>query len=226
MASAASFTPALFEFLAQLAAHNDRDWFAAHREEYERHCKAPAMTFVQDVAPRLAAISRHFVADPRRSLFRIHRDTRFSADKSPYKTHVGIQLRHASGKDAHAPGFYVHLAPGDVFVGLGMWHPEPAIASVIREAIAADPKPWARASQGPKVRGVLEPWGESLKRPPRGFAADHPCLEDLKRKDFVLGRSLTERAAVRPGFLDAVIDCFERGAPYMAFLCHAVDAAF
>jgi uncharacterized protein (TIGR02453 family) len=226
MAGPAPFTPALFEFLKTLEAHNDRDWFAAHRAAYEQHCKAPAVAFVQAIAPRLQRISRSFVTDPRRVLFRIHRDTRFSADKSPYKTHVGLQFRHASGQDAHAPGFYVHLEPGDVFVGLGMWHPEPATAAAVREAIAADPKAWARASAGPKVRGVLEPWGESLKRPPRGFAADHPCLEDLKRKDFVLGRSLDERAAVKPGFLDAVLEAFERGAPYMAFLCKAVGASF
>ena len=118
MAGTVSFTPELFEFLKQLKAHNDRDWFEAHRAAYEQYCKAPAVAFVQAIAPRLERISRSFVTDPRRAIFRIHRDTRFAADKSPYKTHVGIQFRHAVSKDAHAPEFYLHLEPEEVFMDL------------------------------------------------------------------------------------------------------------
>src|SRR5918992_6326144 len=111
-AEAPSFTPDLFAFLRELAANNDREWFAANKTRYVADVQEPALAFIEDVGVRLPEVSGHFVADARTvggSLFRIYRDTRFSKDKTPYKTHVGIQLRHESGKDVHAPGFYLHL---------------------------------------------------------------------------------------------------------------------
>src|SRR5919112_754543 len=116
----ASFGPELFGFLAELRAHNDRDWFAANKERYEGDVLEPALAFIEDFEPHLRAISPHLRADARRvggSLFRIYRDTRFSKDKTPYKTTAGIYFRHEQGKDVQAPGFYLHLAPGEVFAG-------------------------------------------------------------------------------------------------------------
>src|SRR5262249_24725406 len=110
--------PELFAFLRELRAHNDRAWFAANRDRYHDAVRAPLLQLIADVAPRLREISPAFVADPRPaggSLFRIHRDTRFSRDKAPYKTNAGVQFRHAAARDAHAPGFYLHLEPGEVF---------------------------------------------------------------------------------------------------------------
>ena len=122
----AYFTKATFDFLRELAANNRKDWFAENKERYQADVQRPAMRFVTDFGAPLRRISRNFRADPRPvggSLFRIHRDTRFSRDKSPYKTHLGIQFRHDLGKDVHAPGFYVHLEPGNVFVGAGILAP-------------------------------------------------------------------------------------------------------
>src|ERR671922_2157062 len=134
---AASFGPELFTFLAELREHNDREWFAANKERYEAHVLEPALAFIEDFGYRLQSISPHFRADPRRtggSLFRIYRDTRFSKDKAPYKTNVGVHFRHERAKDAHAPGYYLHIGPGEVFAGGGMWHPDSSTATRIREA--------------------------------------------------------------------------------------------
>src|SRR5262245_18610926 len=113
-----SFDLALFAFLSDLRQNNDRDWFAASKSRYERDCLEPALAFIEDFAVDLEAISPHFRADPRPvggSLFRIYRDTRFAKDKTPYKTNIGIHFRHEAASNAYAPGFYLHLAPGEVF---------------------------------------------------------------------------------------------------------------
>ena len=124
----ASFRPELFAFLEELKANNDREWFAANRDRYEEELLEPAMDFIAAFAPKLEKISPNFRADPRPSggsLFRIYRDTRFSKDKTPYKTNVGIHFRHELARDAHAPGFYLHIGPGEAFAGAGIWHPAP-----------------------------------------------------------------------------------------------------
>ena len=121
------FTPALFDFLAELAENNNRDWFQANRERYENDVREPMIEFIADFAERLETISQHMVADPRRSggsMFRIYRDTRFSRDKSPYKTNVGAHFRHEVGREVHGPGFYLHLQPGHVFAAAGIWRPD------------------------------------------------------------------------------------------------------
>src|ERR687888_1622679 len=137
-----SFGPELFAFLEDLRANNNREWFAANKHRYEEHLLEPAIAFIDAFAPRLEKISPHFRADSRPSggsLFRIYRDTRFSKDKSPYKTNLGIHFRHERAKDVDAPGYYLHIGPGEVFAGGGMWHPDSSTATRIREAIVADP---------------------------------------------------------------------------------------
>ena len=117
MAEAPSFSPALFAFLRELKDHNDRAWFNANKARYEEEIKEPALAFIEDFGYRLPEVAPHLTAD-KRSLFRIYRDTRFSKDKTPYKTHVGIQFRHERNRDVHAPGFYLHLEPDSVFSAL------------------------------------------------------------------------------------------------------------
>ncbi|MGD8321387.1 MAG: TIGR02453 family protein, partial [Gemmatimonadota bacterium] len=138
MAVTPYFTRETFAFLEELADNNERAWFGANKGRYEDHVKVPALRFIQDFAPHLARISAHFTAGPR-SLFRIHRDVRFSRDKSPYKTHLGIQFRHDAGRNVHAPGYYFHVEPGEVFVALGLWHPDGPATRKIREAMVEDP---------------------------------------------------------------------------------------
>jgi uncharacterized protein (TIGR02453 family) len=225
-AETASFGPELFAFLAELREHNDRDWFAANKERYEAHVLEPALAFIEDFGYRLQSISPHFRADPRRSggsLFRIYRDTRFSKDKSPYKTNTGMHFRHKHGKDAHVPGYYLHLAPGEVFGGGGIWHPDAQALTAIRQAIVDDPERWRRAT---RLGEGLELRGDSLKRVPSGFDKDHPDAEDLMRKDYFAWVKLSEEAATAPGFLDHYPRVCESAAPLMRFLCGALAAPY
>jgi uncharacterized protein (TIGR02453 family) len=221
-----SFNPALFRFLRELKANNHREWFAANKSRYEDDVRGPALDFVADVAPHLERISPHFDADPRpsgRSLFRIHRDTRFSKDKSPYKTYVGVQFRHELAKDAHAPGFYLHLEPKAVFVGAGIWHPDAPTLARIRGSIADDPKAWLA---GKRVGGRFQLGGDSLKRAPAGYDPDHPLIDDLKRKDFICFAPLSERDVCAKGFVDEFARLCSETSPLVRFLCGAVDAPY
>ena len=219
------FEPTLIQFLDELTVNNNRPWFWENKERYEREVLGPCMRFIRAFAPRLKKISRYFVASDRRlggSLMRVYRDTRFAKDSEPYKTNVGIQFRHEMGKDVHAPGFYVHIAPDECFLALGVWHPDAEALARIREAIVERPERWRRACGDRKFRQCFALEGDCLKKPPRGFPADHPLVEDLKRKDFVGWCELTERQVLEPGFLARVATSFAAGRSRMRFLCDAI----
>lgn len=223
------FRPALFAFLRDLRENNDRDWFNANKDRYIRNVLEPAQRFISDFGPRLKKISPNFNADPRPSggsIFRIYRDVRFSRDKSPYKTHLGIQFRHKQAKDAHAPGFYLHLEPGQIFCGAGMWHPDGKTLTAIRQAIDANGTRFKRVAHGGRFREFYEPAGDSLKRPPRGFDAEHPMIEDLKRKDFFGLAKLTQSAATSADFMDRYTETSKAATAYVRFLCEAVGVPF
>ncbi len=172
------FSRDLFRFLAELRENNERDWFAANKERYEKQVRDPILRFISDVGKPLQKISPRFVADPRPtggSLFRIYRDTRFSKDKSPYKIHMGIHFFHESTKKAPSvPGFYLHMQPNESFVAGGIWHPEPPALARLRDAIVAGTPEW-KAVKTWKVGNE----GGSLKGPPKGQPAEHPDLEAL-----------------------------------------------
>lgn len=217
----ASIRPELFQFLRELKQHNERDWFEANKHRYDSFVKEPLLEFVVDFAPLLKEISSEFLAIPKTSggsLFRIYRDTRFSADKTPYKTHAAMQFRHNMAKNVHAPGFYLHLAPDEVFVACGLWRPESKPLLQIRTAIADDPDTWQQILSDPEFSAWFKQGGESLKRPPQGFDPDHPLIDELKRKDFIASAELSESDAVDPGFVHIVADAYRRAAPYMRFL--------
>lgn len=225
----AHFQPALFQFLKKLAANNNRPWFQENKALYEDTVRHPAQQFVSDFGPYLHKISRHFNADPRPnggSIFRIYRDTRFSKDKSPYKTYTGIQFRHTKARDAHCPGFYLHLQPGEVFVGVGIWHPDGSTLARIRQRINSDPGTWKRMRDGKKFRQNFEIGGDTLKRPPKGYAADHPMIEDLKRKDFIAVTRLSQKKVTSAGFLEEFNGLCRSGAPFVRWLCEAIGVEF
>jgi uncharacterized protein (TIGR02453 family) len=229
MAGTTYFTRKSFTFLKDLAENNNREWFNENKARYEDDLKSPALHFIADFAPHLKKISPHFRADPRGnggSLFRIYRDTRFSKDKRPYKTYTGLQFRHDEGKDAHCPGFYLHLEPGAFFVGAGIWHPDGPTTRAIREAIVEDPAGWKRASRGKKFAGTYVLQGDRLKRHPRGFDEDHPLIEDLKWKDFIGVTKVTQKTITGDDFMKEFTALCKAGAPYMKFLCKAVDVPF
>ncbi len=223
------FRPALFTFLKDLARHNDRDWFQAHKQRYEDHLKEPALEFISDFGPHLEKISPHFNAIPKAtggSLFRIYRDTRFAKDKTPYKTHLGVQFRHRQAKDVHAPGFYLHIEPQGSFIGVGIWHPAGDTLKAIRGAIDRDGGGWQRARDHRGFRARFELGGESLTRAPRGYDEHHPLIDDLKRKDFIAFARYPQKEVVADGFLRRFAADCRRATPFMRWLCRAVDVPF
>lgn len=225
----AHFGAELFEFLRDLRANNRREWFLVHRARWEADVRDPMLRFIADFGPRLRAISRSFVADPRPvggSMFRIHRDVRFSRDRSPYKTTASAQFRHEAGRDVHAPGFYLHLQPGNVFAGAGLWRPDGAALGRVRDAIVTGPARWRRAIGGRAFRARCTFGGESLKRPPHGYDPAHPLIADLMRKDFVVATPFTEADACRADFLDAFAGACGAAAPMVAFLTRALGLPY
>jgi uncharacterized protein (TIGR02453 family) len=219
------FTRETFRFLRELTEHNDRDWFADNKRRYEAVVKEPALRLIQDFAPHLKKLSPHFQATPR-SLFRIYRDVRFAKDKSPFKTHTGIQFRHDRGRDVHAPGYYFHVQPGQVFLALGLWHPDGATLGAIRERIVEAPADWKKASRGKAFRDTFAMEGDRLTRPPRGFDPEHPLVDDLKWKDFIATAELSEASATSADLPEALARTWSAGTPFMKFLCSAVDVPF
>ena len=223
------FPKDLFIFFEELKLNNERNWFNDNKARYYASVVNPITEFVVCMAPRLRQISRHYVADPKPhggSMFRIYRDTRFSKDKTPYKTHAGVHFRHEAGKNAHAPGFYVHLATDGLFFGGGIWAPPSPQLSRIRDFIADNARSWARISNAKKVREVGGVKGDSLKRPPRGFDAEHVHIEDLKRKSFYVMTEADSSAALEPGFIDDVTEAFRRAAPLARFVTDALELPF
>ncbi|MCZ6727805.1 MAG: DUF2461 domain-containing protein [Acidobacteria bacterium] len=223
------FRPALFAFLRDLAKNNRRDWFQVHKERYEDDLKDPALSFISAFGPRLAKISPHFNAIPKAtggSLFRIYRDTRFAKDKTPYKTHLGVQFRHKQAKDVHAPGFYLHIEPKASMVGVGIWHPDGPSLNAIRSAIDTDPGAWKRARDNKGFRQLFELGDESLKRPPRGYDAEHPLIDDLKLKDFVGYAKLSQKEILAPDFIEVFASHCRAAAPFVRWLCRAVGVPF
>jgi uncharacterized protein (TIGR02453 family) len=229
LAKRAYFTEELFLFLAELKRHNRREWFLAHRARYEEAVRLPAQRFIVDFDKHLGKVSPHFVADPRPvggSLFRIHRDVRFSRDKSPYKTHTGLHFPHRSRGDAHAPGFYLHLEPGQVFLGIGIWRPDATALGRIRGKIVSEPAAWKKARDDRRFRGRFELGGESLARAPRGFPCEHPFLEDLKRKEFVASVRMSEREVMRTDFPERLGEACGDGKAFVRWLCAALELPF
>ncbi len=223
------FSPATFRFLRALARHNNRPWFKAHQDDYEAHVRGPYLQLIADLQAPLAKISPHYRADPRKvggSLFRIQRDTRFSGDKAPYKTWAGARFFHERSRQMPAPSFYLHIAPGDCFVGAGIWHPEPDTLKKIRAFIADNPAAWKRAVHGKAFRDRYEFWGESLTRAPQGFPPDHPLIEDLKRKNQAAGTGFDDALACSPKLFPFVVENFRRLAPLVDYLCAALDLEF
>jgi len=223
------FSQETFDFLSALAANNSRDWFHENKQRYEVTVRSPALAFISDIASELAIISPHFNAIPKKvggSLMRVNRDVRFGHDKRPYKTNIGIQFRHEVGKDVHAPGFYVHIENGDCFVGAGVWRPDASSLSKIRDRIVDHGDDWLSVIESKvfKKHFLLE--GDALKKSPRGYAKDHPLIDELKRKDFIAISKLSEKTVVSKRLMPHVLTRFEQVEPLMYYLCKALALRF
>lgn len=223
------FDVATLAFLDELEANNNRDWFGENKGRYEAQVLDPALRFIQAMQNPLHRIAPHFLAQPTRiggSLMRVYRDTRFSRNKSPYKTNIGIHFRHEQARDVHAPGYYVHIDPGQVFLGVGMWRPDSEPLRRIRERIAARPADWTRAVSAKSFCRHFVLGGESLSRPPRGFDRDHELIDDIKRKSFIAIENLDLDECLGKGFQRKVETTFAAAEPFMRFLCKAVGVPF
>jgi uncharacterized protein (TIGR02453 family) len=217
----APFGPDLFGFLRELAKNNNREWFTANKARYEKSVLEPAVRFVEEMGPQLTRFSSHLVADARPfggSISRIYRDTRFSKDKSPYKTGVGIHFSHedASKTEDHLPGFYLHLEPAESMVASGIWRPAPPALKRIRDEIVRDSAGWAKVLRTSPPNG-----GESYARVPAGYDPAHPRAEDLKRKDFFASVGLKDSEVAGGRFESAFLAACTKIDPLNRFLAKA-----
>lgn len=218
-----------FKFFSDLKDNNRRDWFTANKARYLESVVRPMGDYISAVAPFLARISPHYRADPRPhngSMFRIYRDTRFSKDKTPYKTHAACHFRHVAGRDAHAPGFYMHIENTGIAMGGGIWRPPSKQLGLIREFIADNPAAWEKLKKSAAIRSMGGIQGDSLKRPPRGYAADARHLADLKRKSFYLMTEADAALALGPELVAESVKVFRRAASLNHFINDALGLPF
>jgi uncharacterized protein (TIGR02453 family) len=224
------FTDKSFRFLRNLARHNERAWFLAHKADYEAHVREPFQRLLIDLQPALLEVSPHYRSEPKGvggSLFRIHRDTRFSGDKTPYKNWQGARLFHERHKQMPAPSYYLHLQPGNCFIAGGIWHPEPDALRRIRHFIVDNPASWKQAAHAPAFRKRYDLESEDLlSRPPRGFDPEFEFIEDLKHRNFVAVRGLDDATLTRPRLLPVLAKDLQAMAPFMDYLCAALDLEF
>lgn len=222
----AAFTKATFDYLRDLEDNNDKAFFESNRDRYEAFVREPALAFIRAMAPRLKKAGVPLMADDRKaggSLMRVNKDVRFSKDKKPYKTNVGIQFRHPGGKDVHAPGLYLHVSNEECFLGLGMWHPESGALNAIRARIDARSRIYSKVIGDAKLQKVWRQGGDSLKRPPRGFTPDHPLSLELQRKDHILIGDLKRTDVCSAKLVDLVSERLMAGKPYLMFLTEAIE---
>lgn len=218
--SADAVIPArLLSFLSELRVTSDRACFQANKPRFEADLRDPCLGFIRSLEHALPPIIPVLLPDARPvggSLFRIYKDTRFSKDKAPYKTHAGIHIRHrGSQDDVHGPGLYINLEPGKSMIGVGIWRPEPASLAAIRRALVAEPDRWAHTltESGFSARFRLE--GESLKRVPAGLDPGHPLAETLRRKDHIAVADYSDAEVLAPQFFQAVLEDARRSVSYV-----------
>lgn len=224
------FSPDSLRFLRGLARNNSREWFHAHKPDYEAHVRAPFQRLLTDLQPVLAEVSAHYRADPKTvggSLFRIQRDTRFASDKSPYKAWQGARLFHERGRQIGAPSFYLHLQPGGCFVGAGLWHPQPDTLRRVRQFLLDNPGSWKAAAHDDRFRKryTLDD-SERLVRAPRGFPAEFEFAEDLRRRNFVAFRAIDDAVMTGPRLLKTLQADLAGLGPFTDYLCAALDLEF
>ncbi len=219
------FNKSFFDFLRELKKNNNRPWFHANKERFEQLVRNPMLDFIGEVGPHLRKISKHMTADNSPmggSMFRIYRDTRFSKDKTPYKTAASAKFRHARSSDVHVPGYYIHLEPGEVFCGAGIWRPEAPTLAQIRDYLAAHPQKWKSVLNNKNFKKHCTLEGDKLVRPPKGYDPNHPLIEDLKRKDFICFTALDEKTACSSRLMEVFIESCKASAPLMQFLAESL----
>ncbi len=218
------FPPEGLTFLRRLKRNNNREWFAAHKGEYEDFVRFPMQSLVSSLRAPMAAIIPELDVNPRRSIFRIYRDTRFSGDKTPYKTHIAA-IFHLRGRWQDSAGYYVHIEPGGIYAGGGIYMPDSEKLKKIRKAIAGKPDEYLSIVTDKKFKsrfGSLE--GERLSRGPAGYPADHPMVEWLKYKSFYAGVEMQDEECLKASFIDKVVAVYSDLIPLVRFMNGALGA--
>jgi uncharacterized protein (TIGR02453 family) len=213
------FLPGTLTFLRALKRNNRRDWFNAHRDDYEQSVREPMTAIIEKLALDFRNFAPELVASPKISMYRIHRDTRFSPNKAPYKTHVAAVFPTRGLPKHEGAGLYFHISPDDVWIGGGMYAPAMPELQAVREHIAANVRRLRTIVESPAFRrdvGELE--GARLQRVPRGFPKDHPAGEYLRFRQFLAGREFPPTLATTASFYGTVIQVFRRVAPLARFL--------
>jgi uncharacterized protein (TIGR02453 family) len=218
------FRPESIQFMADLAANNDRAWFQPRKAEYERLVRKPFERLVEALGVGFDARRMPLAADPRSSIFRIHRDTRFSKDKSPYKNHQAARFswigEGAMASQAHGAGGYFHFEPGEMYLGGGMFMPQRPLLEAWRRRVVTDPAGVHTAIEDP---GFVAAFGEvrshdPFKRVPSGYPSDHPDAELLRMRDVVFGRPLSDDEVLSPALPDTIADALEAAMPVLRML--------
>ena len=217
--SAPRFGSESLRFLRALARNNRRDWFNAHRDDYEAHVRGPMTAIIVRLADDFREFAPDLVASPKTSMYRIYRDIRFAENKAPYKTHVAASFPTRGLPKHEGAGLYFHLSPDELWIGGGMYAPPPPRLHAVREHIAGNLRKWRALVESPAFRrdvGPLE--GERLRRVPRGFPKHHEAAEYLKFRQFLAGREFEPAVATKPKFYGTLLLVFRRLAPLIRFL--------
>ena len=217
------FTRKTLAFLRALTRNNDREWFRARKAEYEQHVRSPMVALLERLARDLPAFAPDLVSDPRVSLFRIYRDTRFSSDKRPLKTNVAAHFPSRRFPKGEGAGLYMEVAPQWVWIGGGIYMPSSTELNAIRATIADDHRRFRRVVTAQTFRravGGLS--GEQLTRVPRGYLKDHPAADYLRHKQFIGGREYPADFALSPRFYPQLLTVFRGIAPMVGFLNNAI----
>ena len=223
------FPKDFFKFFEELKKNNNRDWFNSNKPRYFESVVGPMGDYIVSIAPHLKRISPFYKADPRPhggSMFRIYRDARFSKDKTPYKTHADCHFRHEAGRDAHAPGFYLHIETDRISIGGGIWRPPAKQLGLIREFIADNPSAWEKLVKSAAIRKMGGVQGDSLIRPPRGYNPDARHIEDLKRKSFFLMSNTDTELALSSALVTESAEIFRKVAKLNHFITDALELPF
>ncbi|MEP6632852.1 MAG: DUF2461 domain-containing protein [Luteimonas sp.] len=224
------FTDKSLKFLRGLVRNNNREWFHEYKADYEAYVRGPFQKLLTDLQPDLRVVSAHFRAEPKAvggSLFRIHRDTRFANDKSPYKGWQGARLFHERARELAAPSFYLHLQPGGCFVGAGLWHPGAETLRRTRQFIFENPGSWKAAAHAPAFRSRYDLDDEDkLVRNPRGFPPEFECIDDLRRRNFVAYRMIDDGTMLGPKLRQTLAKDLKALGPFVDYLCASLDLEF
>lgn len=220
----AGFPPDALQFLTQLEKNNNREWFLAHKLVYETKVKAPMIELLRGLQPELKRFAPEIVYDPARSIFRIYRDIRFSADKSPYKTHVAVYLSPSVSSRVDRAGLYLHLEPARLLIAGGLYRPPSPALRAVRHYIVEHEGSIRRilaAKEFVRLFGTLG--GDELSRAPRGFPPDHSAADLLRHKDFIVDVERPARIAQSAELFPMVLDHFRAMMPLVRFLNEALS---